>query len=259
MLFPLFTLVLVAVCSATKPTNSTLLQHMFHGKVSALNKTTTQLYAELHDALAQSPGIATALKNQTLDEVQAEMLRIAQQNITLNSPICANASHLPIRKCLHRSNASTTHELRHLINVQKHACESGLPSLTNFTFYATTCFDVQDSSCAAKAAACLRNFTQELDTQLLDILTQPLLHKRDSNADTASLQQANTTALLQGDRKRTIQLVVVGTTAFALIFFWFILTGGPFLVLLPLIFIAVMLGLNGKHLADLNRNMPTLS
>lgn len=264
MLCLLFTLFSLAVCSATKPTNSTLLQSVFGGSVSALNRSATELYGKFHDALAQNPGTAEALKNQTLDTVRDELLRLAQRNVTLNSPACANVSHLPIRKCLHKSDAKTARELRNLVKMQKFACDLGLPSLTNsFENSVGTCFDVQDSSCAAKAIGCLQNLTQELDTQLFHMLTQPTLHKRDNTVNTTAAQPAqptlNATALLQSDRKHTTQAVIIGTAAVVVTFFWFMISGGNILAFLPLVFITVMLALDGKHLAELNHNALTVT
>lgn len=100
--------ILLSVCSATKPTNTTYLQYKFHGSVAALNQSATKWFGELHDQVPSGyPGIAAALAKLSIEDFRAAVLALAQRNVTVNSPICANDSHLPIRKCLGRSNATT--------------------------------------------------------------------------------------------------------------------------------------------------------
>ena len=252
MLCLIFTVVLLAVCSAAKkPIETTLLQSQFHGSEAALNKSATQWFSKIHDALpSQAPGVTTALSKLSADQFRVAVLALAQRNITENSPKCANDSHLPLRKCLGRSNATALHEVRTLVNAQKRACKAGISSLVDWSFESAVseCFTLKNGSCAAQAPACIRNLLQDLDTKLSNILTGPRLGKRDdvSSLDSNSTS-TNYTTLQTAHRKFAIDVVVVTAIGDAFAFLFFM--ANPITeTLLPVIFLSVALGFAGNAL-----------
>lgn len=256
MLCLIFTVVLLAVCSAAKkPIETTLLHSQFHGSEAALNKSATQWFSKIHDELpSQTPGVATALSKLSVDEFRAAVLALAQRNITENSPKCANDSHLPIRKCLGRSNATASRDVRTIVNAQKRACNAGISSLVDWSFESAVseCFAPTNGSCAAQAPACVRNLVQDLDTKLANMLTGPRLGKRDdvSSID-SNATSTNYTALQTAHRKLAIDVVVVTTIGdvFAFLFF---MANPVTETLLPVIFLSVALGFAGNALRQNN-------
>ncbi len=235
--------ILLSVCSATKPTNTTYLQYKFHGSVAALNQSATKWFGELHDQVPSGyPGLAAALAKLSIADFGAAVLALAQRNVTVNSPICANDSHLPIRKCLGRSNATTYHTLRTIVTAQERACKDGISSLVNNSFETAVrkCFVTGNSSCATQAPVCIQNLAQDLDKQLSTMLTHSALHKRDNV--TADSLQSNYTALQKSNRKLAVDLTIVAAIgdAFAFLFF---MTNPITETFLPFVFITVALGL----------------
>ncbi|KAK9909796.1 hypothetical protein WJX75_007532 [Coccomyxa subellipsoidea] len=124
-------------------------------------------------------GVAAALSKLSLDDFRTAVLALAQRNITINSPMCASDSHLPIRKCLGTSNATASRD----------------------------------------APACIQGLAQDSDTQLLTMLKpHPLLRKRDNvsshdNGNYTALQRANK------KRATDLTIIAAIGDAFAFLFF----------------------------------------
>ena len=258
MLTLLITAAVLSACSAAKkPIETTLLQCQYHGSEAALNKSATQWFSKIHDELpSQAPKVATALSKLSVDEFRAAVLALTQRNITENSPKCANDSHLPVHKCLDRSNATALREVRTIVNAQKRACNAGISSLVDWSFESAVseCFTPSNGSCATQAPACVRNLVQDLDTKLSNMLTGPRLGNRDdvSSIDSNSTS-TNYTALQRSHRKLAVDMVVVTAigNAFAILFF---LAKPVTETMLPVIFLSTALGRAGEELRKDHRD-----
>jgi hypothetical protein len=243
MLCLLLTATLLATSCATKvPTNTTLLQSQFHGSELAINRSATLWFEKLHDQVpSQNPGVAAALSKLSLDDFRTAVLALAQRNITINSPMCASDSHLPIRKCLGRSNKTASRDVRSIVNAQKRACKNGVSSLLNWSFERTVskCFDPRNSACAVQAPACIQGLAQDSDTQLLTMLKpHPLLRKRDN---VSSHDNGNYTALQRDNKKRATDLTIVAAIGDAFAFLFFM--ANPITeTFIPFVFLTIGLG-----------------